>query len=534
MLLTIALVLSPAVLAGSLAGERERGALALLLTTSVSAREVVSGRLAGKLSQVGMILLGGVPGLVGIAALAGFPPGRIGALLLLPAGVGLGAGGLAALASTVARRGRDALLAVYFFELLLMLSPLVGAYGLAPTAGPWIAAWNPYFSLGPLVAHDEISLALAATGLWAILGLIGTVLSAWRLRPSCLRASDGERIASNRKRRGFVPPIYDTQPMVWKELFIERVGTLGRFGRWAGWLLVILLMGGSLALSAVIALDPSPRYSASWGDWARDQLEFWIGNTGTLLACLIQFAIGLRAAVSISSERERGTWDALMTSPLDGREIVRGKLRGSLFALKAVIAAALLAWGIAAVVEAVHVKDAASWAAEVVFVGAFMAAVGVRASLASATATRAMALTIGVWLGAWVSVRVLAFLVLATVTLVGNAIRMAAGELGLLPPQTAFWAPVAWAVAWPVSKGWVYLLATLLIVADSRLRFDWLAGRMTEGKAAVAFELLLHGRPEAPVLIDERDDLFEDPLVDWPAPAPDPTEVGPVTVEGSS
>ena len=36
---------------------------------------------------------------------------------------------------------------------------------------------------------------------------------------------------------------------------------------------------------------------------------------------LIQWAVGLRAAVSISSERERGTWDALMTSPLDARAI---------------------------------------------------------------------------------------------------------------------------------------------------------------------------------------------------------------------
>ena len=64
--------------------------------------------------------------------------------------------------------------------------------------------------------------------------------------------------------------------------------------------------------------------------------------------CLIQWAVGLRAAVSISSERERGTWDALLTSPLDGREIVRGKLWGSLYALRGLILAAFLAWALAA------------------------------------------------------------------------------------------------------------------------------------------------------------------------------------------
>ena len=34
--------------------------------------------------------------------------------------------------------------------------------------------------------------------------------------------------------------------MVWKELFIDRVGTLGKFGRWFGVLLVLALGGGSL------------------------------------------------------------------------------------------------------------------------------------------------------------------------------------------------------------------------------------------------------------------------------------------------
>src|SRR5262245_60175490 len=53
MVLTTAVVMAPAVLAGSLAGERERGVLQLLLATAACPREIVAGRLAGKLSQVG-------------------------------------------------------------------------------------------------------------------------------------------------------------------------------------------------------------------------------------------------------------------------------------------------------------------------------------------------------------------------------------------------------------------------------------------------------------------------------------------------
>ncbi len=69
---------------------------------------------------------------------------------------------------------------------------------------------------------------------------------------------DGERVASNRGRGGFVPPVDENRPMVWKELYIERVGTLGKFGRWVGLFLMAALIGGSVVLTAVIAWHPSP------------------------------------------------------------------------------------------------------------------------------------------------------------------------------------------------------------------------------------------------------------------------------------
>src|SRR5262249_13100538 len=93
-LLTITAVQAPAVLAGSLAGERERGILQLLLATTLSAREIVEGRLLGKLSQVGMIILAGLPILAFLAPLDGLGFGHLFAMALLLAAVGFGAGGL--------------------------------------------------------------------------------------------------------------------------------------------------------------------------------------------------------------------------------------------------------------------------------------------------------------------------------------------------------------------------------------------------------------------------------------------------------
>ena len=104
---------------------------------------------------------------------------------------------------------------------------------------------------------------------------------------------------------------------------------------------------------------------------------------GALFGCLIQWAIGLRAAVAIASERERGTWDALLTSPLEGTEIVRGKLWGSLYALRRLFAATFWAWTVALACGAMSGWDYLTQVAETLIVGAFLAAVGVRTSLTS-------------------------------------------------------------------------------------------------------------------------------------------------------
>src|SRR5262249_37386474 len=140
MMLAVALIQGPAVLAGSLAGEKQRGVLSLLLSTRVSSWEVVTGRLIGKLTQVGMILMSGMPALVPLGAVAGLQPRTMITLMAVPAAVGLGGGGLAVAASALSRRGRDALLTVYLVDLLFLLTPLATTFGLPAGSFGWLAA----------------------------------------------------------------------------------------------------------------------------------------------------------------------------------------------------------------------------------------------------------------------------------------------------------------------------------------------------------------------------------------------------------
>ena len=80
----------------------------------------------GKLSQVGMIILAGVPVVAFLAPLDGLGPGTFWRCSLLLAAVAFGAGGLAVGASVVSRRGRDAQLTVYILMVLLMHEPAPG------------------------------------------------------------------------------------------------------------------------------------------------------------------------------------------------------------------------------------------------------------------------------------------------------------------------------------------------------------------------------------------------------------------------
>ncbi len=93
--IVLALLLSPALVAGAIAGEKDRGTLGLLLSSRLSSRDIVLGRLLGCLSQVAFLVAAGLPACILIGAFC--RAGAVQTLLLvgLPAAVALGSGGLA-------------------------------------------------------------------------------------------------------------------------------------------------------------------------------------------------------------------------------------------------------------------------------------------------------------------------------------------------------------------------------------------------------------------------------------------------------
>ena len=171
------------------------------------------------------------------------------------------------------------------------------------------------------------------------------------------------------------------------------------------------------------------------------------------------------SAGSISGERQRSTWDAILTSPLGAREIVVAKTAGSLYALRYLIAAACLAWTAALLADGMTVSQYVSGLALLFAAGAFMAALGVAVSTGITNATRGMAVTIGLWMGAAIASAVLAWLLaVAGLLLVGllvvTIVLATGGNSSSFSPGNFDWAwgrrtsSCAWGCTWPGPWPW--------------------------------------------------------------------------------
>jgi ABC-type transport system involved in multi-copper enzyme maturation permease subunit len=476
-LLTVALVLTPALLAGSLSGETGRSTLVLLLASRVSSSEIVLARLAGRLCVVGVLLLAGLPALVFLAALRGLSPLVLGILVGLPVAVAFGSGGLAVAASAVARRGRDALLLIYLVDLLFLLAPLFGS-ALSTAVQEWLEPLQPYRGLDRLVAWEDGRPALLTIGLWTALGVAGTGTAAWRLRPACLRDGAGPSARRSPFRR-LVPAVGD-RPLVWKERHIEQTQAFGRIALWFGHLVVVVYAGVSIVLAVLVAWGTWTRDDTGWADWAHAQLTTWMRGSEPI-SWFLQWSLGLRAAAAIASERQRGTWDVLLSTPLEGREIVGAKIDGALYGLRAWLAAVLLAWTLGLVCGALPWKDYGSLVGNTLLAGVFMAILGVACSLYAATTTRAMTFVILGWLAAALGTAALAGLFVMAVGVVVTIVWLlwAAWTGGFAPGAVPGSAPFgAWlGVVYVIGRWGLYGVATLVVAGYCRRRFDRLAGR---------------------------------------------------------
>jgi ABC-type transport system involved in multi-copper enzyme maturation permease subunit len=352
------LLLTPAYVAGSVADEKVRKTLEFLLATDLRNREIVLSKLGARLANLTLFVMTGLPILSLIQFLGGVDPNLVLAGFAATGVTVIGLAGLSIAYSVSFRRPRDAITMTYLTVIAYIVLSIL-AYGgqrsgwsimsepvwfgkNAPTVSDLVDGFNSgNFFLG----LEEIR-AAGVTGTLSVVipkllaryalfhGIIAaacTALAVSRLRRVALQqASRSKRARSGELLRR---PAVGTQPMLWKELFVE--GGV-RFNLLTALILAILMISSLLPgfwILTLWLLEPHHGQGMPWWNMARE-MNIYVRFASTAVACLLLLAVAVRAASSISSERDRQTFDALLTTPLESDSVLWSKWLGNMLSIR--------------------------------------------------------------------------------------------------------------------------------------------------------------------------------------------------------
>jgi ABC-type transport system involved in multi-copper enzyme maturation permease subunit len=332
------LLLVPALAAGAVSDEKMRGTLQHLLTTEISAGQLLLGKLLARTAQVYLLFLQGLPLICILGGMVGLDPATL--LVLLAAQV-IPVAALVAvslLASVWFRTTRDAVIAVYALG--------IAVYVLIRLIGGSLRFFDPLFVLAPLSGSDELSNSLSMgrrlTGsitAWGILGMFCLSIAVLRLRPVHQFHLENAG-AFGRRRHELKPrPPVGTNPVHWREQYVEGLNParpLRFIPRWVG-LLAVFIISLSSSLFILLSNLTVPIYDSNGlpiVDFRNSPgaTRFGPGVAGDFLgqavvALLVSsLVVGIRCSGAIVGEREKRTWEALLVTPLTASELVRGKL----------------------------------------------------------------------------------------------------------------------------------------------------------------------------------------------------------------
>ncbi len=229
------------------------------------------------------------------------------------------------------------------------------------------------------------------------------IIAAWRLRP-VFRNLDGPGFWARLLRRRQQPrsrlrlwarPAVRDDAMLWKEMYLHRVSDFRRVVM----ILSALAVIGTISYASwdvFLGAIGEIRQNGYWGNGTNQQTLHDVlkgANAVTIIVAMVGLAS--LAASSISAEREGDTWTNLTSSPLDGVEVIRGKILGTFWLFRPVVYFLLGCYGFGLALGAVHPVGVLISVGELAVFSWFIVSLGVAISLRSKSTTQAMGLTIG-------------------------------------------------------------------------------------------------------------------------------------------
>ena len=334
--MALVLLAAPEATAGAICVEKARGTLMHVLVTDLTAEEIVWGKLAARLAPILGTMACGLPVLALTTLLGGLDHEAIIGAYLVTAGVAMVSCALALTISIWARTAHQALLLTYTLEGVWVAAHPLAHHFLEPDY-PWSAWARPTFLERACYAINPFAMAFApfadkayldaglseqaaCCGTMVLAALALLVVARRRLRPVVLwqanRPARREEPEFAARILDYLPgPSLDGNPVLWREWHREKPT------RWVGrfWSLSAIVSGfASLFLIVNYVRDSASedvRLLAA-------HVNAWEVSIGLLL-------LSVSASTALAEERDRGSLDVILATPLPTRAIVWGKWWGS-------------------------------------------------------------------------------------------------------------------------------------------------------------------------------------------------------------
>lgn len=417
--LIVVLGLTPAMIAGTISVEHERKTIDYLLTTQLSDTEIALGKFAARLWSVLMQLAVGLPILAIGLMLGGVSPEQMIASFGLSFVTLVFTATISLAISARSGKSREAITRAYLVIIAwLVVSPILSlickmlsnsgwpiiswAAEYAEIPLSWLLQVHPFVQLTVILAdHPMFSAAVGMSGLAGFAEFAATYLAASAVLAvtavhgvrrfylkSAGRSEGAKKTWRDRMRTAFDlgrRPVGE-QAMLWKEITSLRSAiNLG----WVGTIASALLYGVALffigfGLYTTLEND-------QWKRWDHGSPIEWTSIVEVpMIFGLIVLLITSNAAGSITGEKERDTWITLMSTPIEGSEIVRAKLLAVLYSMRYWYAMILLCWGLTAIFRPLSLFVLPFVIAIHLISAMFAACVGLRCSLQAKTSLKSM------------------------------------------------------------------------------------------------------------------------------------------------
>jgi ABC-type transport system involved in multi-copper enzyme maturation permease subunit len=519
----IVVILTPVCTGGAIAEEKEKRTLEFLLATDLRNREIVLSKLVARLAGLLLITMIGLPVISLMLFLGGVDPNLVLAGFAVTGLSMASLAGMSILASVWCGKPRDAVALTFLVTGAYLVIANLSQVALVPGFGYdhstlWVFQNHPvtvaevvnWINAGNIVAFlfqlnrdlvagnplDEIlpgllcNYALFHGGV--ALGCVSVAVA--RMRAVALKQLHGAAPRPSLAARVWGRPPVGSLPVLWKEVFAEPGLKVSWFGRVVIGVLIAVSIAPGVWIAALFTRDADGALGNTLEELGL-AMNLWVRVSGTIVACLLLMAVAVRAASTISSERDRQTYDGLLTSPLEGHTILLGKWLGSILSIRWLWLWPGAIWAVGIVTGGLQVLAVPLLLVAWTVYAGFVAAVGVWFSLVCRTSLRAsiwtMLVAVTASVGHWFLMILCVYLPLQSLS---GPEAMSQGRwvlechlFSLTPPATLFALTL---------QGWEFQDDWTLLSADDAWRYTWFAlgGVVVWAGMTVLLGILTHAR----------------------------------------